>query len=173
MIAALVSGIVIVTNAAFVAAFDTDSRCPAWVEYDLEPCEVIVTNRAAIPFRADPRIPESDNAADYSGSGYDRGHMAPAADFNFDRAALEETYRFSNICPQIPAVNRGEWANVEAEVRALARGGSVRVLTYPEYHPLVTNRIGRVRVPFAFVKVARGWFGVRMWRVSNVWGELK
>lgn len=167
MIAALLASIVIETNAAFVVAFDTDARCPAWVEYDLAPSEIVVTNRAANAFRADPRIPESDNAADYLGSGYDRGHMAPAADFNFDRVALAETYLFSNICPQLPAMNRGEWANIEAEVRALARRDSVRVLTYPEYEPGVTNRIGRVRVPSAFVKVVHGWFGVKSWRVSN------
>lgn len=164
----MLAEILILTNLAFVAAFDTDSRCPAWVEYDLAPSEIVSTNRAAIPFRSDPRIPESDNAADYAGSGFDRGHMAPAADFNFDRAALEETYRFSNVCPQFPSMNRGEWANVEAEVRALARRGSVRVLTFPEYAADATNRIGRVRVPSAFVKVAHGWFGVRLWRVCNL-----
>lgn len=169
MIAALLASIVIVTNAAFVTAFDTETRCPAWVEYDLDPSEIVSTNRAEIPFRADPRIPESDNAEDYAhaGRGFDRGHMAPAADFNFDRAALAETYLFSNVCPQIPSMNRGEWARIEAEVRDLARGGSVRVLTFPEYDSRWVYKIGRVRVPDAFVKVAHGWFGVRMWRVEN------
>ena len=163
----VLAAIVILTNAAFTVAFDTETRCPAWVAYDLEPCEVVVTNRAAIPFRADPRVVESDNGADYAGSGFDRGHMAPAADFNFSRVALDETYLFSNICPQWPSLNRGEWAEVERQVRNLARRGSVNVLTYPVYGP-VTNRIGRVRVPDGFCKVVNGWFGVRQWRVSNL-----
>ena len=42
------------------------------------------------------------------------------------------------------------------------------MLTYLEFDPLVTNRIGRVRVPDGFCKVVNGWFGVRQWRVSNV-----
>ena len=161
------AAIVIVTNAAYTAAFDTVTRCPAWVAYDLEPGEVVVTNRAAIPFRADPRIPESDVAADYAGSGYDRGHMAPAADFNFDRIALGETYLYTNICPQWPGMNRGRWAEIEAEVRRLSASGNVHVMTWPEYDERITNRIGRVRVPARFVKVATGAFGVRTWRVGN------
>ena len=163
----VLAAIVIVTNAAYTAAFDTVTRCPAWVAYDLEPGEVVVTNRAAIQFRADPRIPESDNAADYAGSGYDRGHMAPAADFNFDRIALGETYLFSNICPQRPGMNRGRWAEIEAEVRRLSASGNVHVMTWPEYDERITNRIGRVRVPARFVKVASGAFGVRKWEVGN------
>ena len=165
----VLAAIVIATNAAYTAAFDTVTRCPAWVAYDLEPGEVVVTNRAAIPFRADPRIPESDVAADYAGSGYDRGHMAPAADFNFDRIALEETYYFSNVCPQLPTLNRGAWAEVEREIRQLAASGTVHVVTWPEYLDGLcgTNRIGRVRVPAAFRKMAFGWFGVRTWYYLN------
>lgn len=165
----VLAAIVIVTNAAYTAAFDTVTRCPAWVAYDLEPGEVVVTNRAPFPFRADPRIPESDNAADYAGSGYDRGHMAPAADFNFDRKALEETYYFSNICPQMPTLNRGAWAEVEREIRQLAASGTVHVVTWPEYLDgfCGTNRIGRVRVPAAFRKMAFGWFGVKTWYYIN------
>lgn len=165
----VLAAIVIVTNAAYTAAFDTVTRCPAWVAYDLEPGEVVVTNRAPFPFRADPRIPESDNAADYAGSGYDRGHMAPAADFNFDRIALGETYYFSNICPQMPTLNRGAWAEVEREIRQLAASGTVHVVTWPEYLDGLcgTNRIGRVRVPAAFRKMAFGWFGVKTWYYIN------
>ena len=163
------AAIVVLTNLAYTAAFDTETRCPAWVAYDLEPGEVVVTNRSAIPFRADPRVKESDNAADYAGSGYDRGHMAPAADFNFDRAALEETYNFTNVAPQVPSLNRGPWLDAEIEVRRLAASGTVHVVTFPAYYPgHGTNRIGRVRVPSAFVKVAYGWFGVRAWAFENV-----
>lgn len=161
------AAIVVLTNLAFVAAFDTDARCPAWVSYDLEPAEIVVTNRAAIPFHPDPRVIESDNAADYAGSGYDRGHMAPAADFNFDRRALAETYRYSNICPQRPDLNRGAWAEIERQVRDLARSGTVHVVTFPVFDDRRTNRIGRVRVPEAFVKLAFGWFGVKSWRVGE------
>lgn len=164
----VLASIVLLTNLAYSVAYDTETRCPCWVAYDLEPGEVVKAKRADIPFRADPRVPESDNAADYSGSGYDRGHMAPAADFNFDAAALKETYYYSNIAPQVPALNRGAWLDAENEIRRLAASGTVHVVVWPEYHSDQTNRIGRVRVPIAFNKTAYGWFGLRCWRYNNV-----
>ena len=162
------AAIVILTNAAFSVWFDTDTRCPACVAYDLEPAEVIRAKRADIPFRADPRVPASDVAADYAKSGFDRGHMAPAADFNFDRRALTETYLFTNIAPQVPELNRGAWAQFEAEIRTLAASGTVHVVVFPIYTPgAPVRRMGRVRIPDAFEKVAYGWFGIRRLLAPN------
>lgn len=162
------ASIIILTNLAYTAAFDTATRCPAWVAYDLEPGEVVITNRIPVPFRADSRVAESADDTDYLMSGYDRGHMAPAADFNFDRSALGETYLFTNICPQDPILNRGEWALFERELRLLARNGTVHIVMFPVfYQGLPTNRIGRVAVPHAFEKVAYGWFGVRRRLLPN------
>ena len=163
--------ITVCTNLAYISAFDDATRNPAWVAYDLEPCEIVITNRDSFSFRADPRLHDSNNADDYAKSGYDRGHLAPAADFNFDRNALAETYLYSNVCPMLPSVNRGEWAEIEAEVRRLAKSSNdtVHVLTWPEYHYAVfgTNLMGRVHVPFSFHKVAWGKFGARHWVVFN------
>ena len=168
---AILASIVVLTNLAYTAAFDTETRCPAWVAYDLEPHEVVATNRAAISFRADPRVKESDNAADYAGSGYDRGHLAPAADFNFDRAALEETYYFTNVAPQVPHLNRGAWLDAENEVRRLAASGTVHIVTFTVFEDACypgVRRIGKTTVPTAFVKIAYGWFGVRHWNFRNI-----
>jgi len=160
------AAVVIVTNLAYVAAFDTVTRCPAWVEYELAPHEIVTAERAAIPFHADPSVTASDNAADFAGSGFDRGHMAPAADFNFDTNALRQTYSFVNVCPMARNVNRGKWRMAEDRVRQLAASGSVRVVTFPVYAD-GTNRMGRVTVPDAFVKVAWGSFGAALWVVPN------
>lgn len=161
--------IVCLTNIAYTAAFNTDTRCPSWVQYELTPDEIIVTNRISKPFRPDYRIYEfSNNAVDYDKSGYDRGHMAPAADFNFNMDALSETYLFTNICPQTPILNRGEWAQIEQSVRELSKTyGPVQILNFPIFYNQVSNYIGRVRVPDEFVKVVWGAFGVKMWRCSN------
>ena len=167
----MLAAVAVLTNLAFSVGYDAELRCPLWVQYDLEPHEVIATNRAPVQFRADPRVPESDVGADYAGSRYDRGHMAPAADFNFDADALGETYLLTNICPQDPALNRGAWAAIEREVRTLAASGTVHVLTLPLFFsddtPSVKRYAGRVRVPDGFDKIAWGWFGVRRWRVGN------
>lgn len=151
----------ILTNIAYIVAFNHATLCPAWTRYDLDPCEVVMTNRAPVSFHADPRV-KTATSEDYAGSGYDRGHMAPAADFNFDAAALWETYSYANVCPQDPKLNRGEWAQFEREIRNLAASGTVHVVAFPIFFDgLPTNRVGRVAVPHAFEKVAFGWFGVR------------
>ena len=158
----ILASIILLTNLAYSVAYDAETLCPSWVAYDLEPSEVVTTNRLSIPFRSDTRVPGCATDADYSGTGYDRGHMAPAADFNFSTNALAETYLYTNICPQDPALNRGSWSRFEREIRQLAASGTVHVLTFPLYFAgLPTNRIGRVAVPHAFEKVAYGHFGVR------------
>ena len=158
----ILASIILLTNLAYSSAYDEETLCPAWVSYDLEPCEVVVTNRASIQFATDPRVRVCSTDEDYLGSGYDRGHMAPAADFNFLRRALEETYLFTNICPQDPKLNRGSWSRFEREIRELAPSGRVEILTFPIWFPgLPTNYVGRVAVPHAFEKIAWGKFGVR------------
>lgn len=162
-----IAAITLITNLAFQVGWNDETHCPAWVSWDIEPREVVKAERAHIPFASDPRAAGSDLAADYAGSGFDRGHMAPAADFNFDRAALAETYLFSNICPQVPHLNRGKWAAFESETRKLAQSGTVHVVCWPVFDFKHTNKIGRVYIPIAFEKVAWGWFGVRHIRAVN------
>jgi len=57
---------------------------------------------------------------DYTRSGYDRGHMAPNADFNDTEENAILTFFIANIWPQTPAINRGEWLMTENETRKLA-----------------------------------------------------
>jgi len=57
---------------------------------------------------------------DYTHSGYDRGHMAPNADFNDTEKNAIMTFFIANIWPQTPAVNRSEWLKTENETRRLA-----------------------------------------------------
>ena len=52
----------------------------------------------------------SDGDVEYDGFGYDRGHLAPSADFRWSRSALSESYYYSNMSPQLPGFNREKWA---------------------------------------------------------------
>ena len=73
-------------------------------------------------FRTDLRIPEEFRAtlADYSGSGYDRGHLVPSADSNSSRLENSETFLISNMAPQHPDLNRKIWRMLEDRVRKTA-----------------------------------------------------
>lgn len=160
----IIAAFLIVTNLGFTAAFDTARRQPAWVAYDLEPHEVVKAVRPAVPFTADPRVPGSDMDWFYRGSGFDRGHLAPSADFNWNTNAQRQTYFFSNVCPMRPRLNRGPWRMAEDDVRSLAASGTVHVVMWPVFGGSVTNG---VPIPERFVKVAYGWFGVRLWNLPN------
>lgn len=72
-------------------------------------------------FRADPNVYEGSAAlADYRGSGYDRGHLAPAGDFVYSHTAMSESFYMTNMSPQKPGFNRGIWRNLEVLVRKWA-----------------------------------------------------
>jgi endonuclease G len=80
-------------------------------------------------FIPDPLLPTETNLqADYTGAGFDRGHNMPAADAVCDQVANEESFYFSNMTAQYPALNRGDWKTLEMLTRENAlRDDSVHV----------------------------------------------
>ena len=58
-----------------------------------------------------------DGEMEYDGFGYDRGHLAPSADFRWSQQALSESYFYSNMSPQKPEFNRERWAELESWIR--------------------------------------------------------
>ena len=80
-------------------------------------------------FIADPKLPTETNLqSDYTGAGFDRGHNMPAADASCDQVANEESFFFSNMTAQYPALNRGDWKSLEMLSREIAlKDDSVKV----------------------------------------------
>jgi endonuclease G len=77
-------------------------------------------------FRPDSTLPGSmpqASLADYSGSGYDRGHMCPSADRTKTVSANSETFYLTNMVPQAANNNQGPWAALENEARSIAQTG--------------------------------------------------
>lgn len=107
-------------------------------------------------FAPDPALPplEAAQLSDYRGSGYDRGHLAPAGDFTHSERLMRESFYLSNVVPQDSVLNRGAWAELERHVRQLARErGAVYVITGP-VNDTQPARIGAgVAVPRALYKV--------------------
>ena len=128
-----------------------------WVSYKLTKGEVIrkVAKRKD-NFRADPLIKTgSSSLADYRGSGYDRGHLAPAADMAWSKKAMSESFYLTNMSPQIAGLNRGMWKNLESYVRNWAVDrGSVYVITGPVIRPnYLTIGANKVTVPQWYYKI--------------------
>ena len=91
--------------------------------------------RKGIPFQADEDIPAPRvDTYDYMRSGYDRGHMCPAADNHWSQRAMEQSFLMTNVCPQNPALNSGLWNSIENQCRTWAEEyGDVYIVCGPIY----------------------------------------
>jgi len=116
----------------FVINHNDSWKIPYWVGYYLTDSSLAGTVQRSNDFRPDPELPEGLRAEliDYRGSGYDRGHNAPAAAFKRSREAMSTTFLLSNMSPQTPRLNRRIWRVLEEQVRDLVYNeGKAWVLT--------------------------------------------
>ena len=90
---------------------------PNYVVEKLVP-DMLVGNAKRSKFYADT-INHAVTPSDYTGSGYDRGHLVPAANYKFSQKATDETFVMTNMCPQTPELNRRNWLALEDYVRDL------------------------------------------------------
>ncbi len=92
-----------------------------WVAYKLEDFMTVGSAKRSNRFKSDPAVQlGSASPADYAKSGYDKGHLCPAADMKWDAEAMDETFYMSNMSPQEPGFNRGIWKKLEEQVREWA-----------------------------------------------------
>ena len=143
-------------HTAFSLAYSEEHEQPAWVAYLISRQHSLNAHERRNKFRVDPAITTSSaSPSDYSNSGYDRGHLAPAADFDYNKKALTETFFMSNISPQKPELNRGKWKELEELVRSWAtEHDSLWVVTGPVLEKGL-KKIGtnKVSVPKYFYKI--------------------
>lgn len=142
---------------AFTLSYNNDYKTPNWVAWELTRDETKGTESRKSKFEPDPNLPEPRvEHSDYTNSGYDRGHMAPAADMKWSEKAMEESFYMSNICPQNRKLNRDDWGDLEEKCREWAKKyGRVYIACGPIYDKASPKRIGRhkVAVPDRFFKV--------------------
>lgn len=146
----------VIEHTGFTVSYNADWRIPNWVAYELTKQEKEGTVERARHFVPDPDVrgicPET---RDYSNSGFDRGHMAPAADMKWSEQAMRESFYLSNICPQNHNLNAGVWKSLEEKTRDWA---NLYQSVYVVCGPIVSEDcsvIGScdISVPDAFYKV--------------------
>ena len=101
-----------------------------WVYYTLNNIGLSGTTNRTNNFRSDTKV-SSDSASpnDYTYTGFDRGHLAPASDMKITLKAMSESFLMSNISPQIPSFNRGGWKKLESLVRIWAKNHEIHIVT--------------------------------------------
>ena len=141
----------------FTVGFNADAHNPNYVVWTLTAEHTDGPyNRDDVDFQEDPRVKGCAKLSDYKRSGYDRGHMAPAADMKWSHQSMIDCHYLTNMCPQINSVNAGPWASLETACRKWAKKfGYVIIVSGPVLSDKITRTIGdsKVLVPERFFKV--------------------
>ncbi|MGZ2368995.1 DNA/RNA non-specific endonuclease [Ancylomarina sp. YFZ004] len=146
----------IIKHKNYILSYSEKFEQAQWVAYELNANETTGSIKRADNFRPDPIVKTgSANLKDYKGSGYDRGHLAPAADMGFTTAAMSESFYMSNMSPQRPSFNRGIWKKLETQVRNWAKAyDKIYVVTGAVLKPgLPIIGKNRVAVPEKYYKI--------------------
>jgi endonuclease G, mitochondrial len=148
----------IVEHSAMILSYNEEHEQANWVLHMITKDVLYGTTGRTNDFRPDPKLSTvSADVEDYWESGYDRGHLAPSADFRWSREALSESYYYSNMSPQVPGMNRGAWAQLENQVREWAIDAEeLIVVTGPILKPdlpKVQQGSFRVSIPEAYFKI--------------------
>lgn len=163
----------VIVHKAMSLVYDENHEQAKWVAHIITPGiikgNVIRTN----DFRVDDKVKTGSTVEEdyflktlkpngeyeYDGFGYDRGHLAPSADFRWSQEALSESYFYSNMSPQLGDFNRGRWAELEGFLRGyIYRNNTTQlhVVTGPvlkEGLPVIERSINKVSIPEQYFKV--------------------
>ncbi len=146
----------IVEHTYYTLAYAEEHEQAYWVYYVLTPEMVSGDASRKDDFRSDPKVSTgSATLADYKGSGYDRGHLCPAASMSINTTAMSESFYLSNMSPQTPSFNRGGWKKLETKVREFAvTENKIYVVTGPIFNDIIgTIGANNVTIPGYYYKV--------------------
>ena len=110
-----------ITHTGYSFVYNEEHEQASWIGYELTKEETNKLFERTNKFLVDPKVKTGTaNDKDYKGSGYDRGHLAPASDMGYSATSMAESFYFSNMSPQLPGFNRGIWKRLEELVRTWA-----------------------------------------------------
>ena len=149
----------ILKRQGYTTSYNEQTKNPNWVAWHLTKSHTYGPNQRNQEVFTEDESVKAPRATDkdYYNSRYDRGHMCPAGDNKWDKQAMEQSFLFTNICPQNHGLNKYEWNDLEILCRDWAREyGAIDIVCGPIYYQKTDQKtIGRnkVWVPDAFFKV--------------------
>ena len=162
----------IIHHSALTLSYNEEHEQANWAAHIISPDITGSGFTRTNDFRIDPKIKngssveqdyflkylQEDSTYKYDGFGYDRGHLAPSADFRWSLKAMSESYYYSNMSPQLPEFNREIWAKLESMIREYVQEKKERVFVVTG--PIISNKpkklersINNLSIPEAFFKV--------------------
>lgn len=143
--------------------FNPSLRIPNCVAYELTATMVSMADapdhesRKNYNYAKDPAVKSCPENWEYRGTGYSRGHMAPAMDMRWDKTAMKQCFYMTNMCPQDTKLNNDHWRVLEEKVHRWAkRDKRLMVYTGPiigKAPKLIGKNKQDIAVPDAFFKV--------------------
>jgi endonuclease G len=117
----------LMVNTAYALSYNNSRGTANWVAWRVSDGDLGVADRQN-DFRPNPDLPpgfKRVTPTDYTGSGYDRGHLCPSADRSSSEDANSETFLMTNMTPQTPDLNRNVWERLESFSRDIVKKGNV------------------------------------------------
>jgi endonuclease G, mitochondrial len=146
----------IVQHLAYTLSYNNEYKQADWVFYELKK-EMIGKHLPKPSFKEDPLVKTGTAVPDdFSYSGYDRGHLCPAADMEWSQESMEESFYMSNISPQVHSFNAGIWERIENfERESAVRDGDLYIVTGGVLKPGLSliGQKNEIAVPKYFYKV--------------------
>lgn len=152
----------VIQHTGYTVSYNKEWRIPNWVAYELTREETKGKEKRSDRFTSDPLAEGGmPTNSDYAHSGYDKGHMAPAADMKWNSKVMKESFYFSNVCPQHPELNRRKWKDLEEKTRDWVIADSAIIIICGPVVDKFPRTIGsnRVVVPRQFFKVILSLYG--------------
>ncbi|MDG1440846.1 MAG: DNA/RNA non-specific endonuclease [Flavobacteriales bacterium] len=148
----------IVSHSYYTLSYSEEHEQAEWVYYTLNSNQLNSAVERRDNFRPDFKVKTSSaQLYDYKGSGYDRGHLAPAADMKYNSSSMSESFFMSNMSPQSASFNRGIWRKIEKQFRDWSyMYGELVIVTGPVLKGENYGSIGynKVTIPKWYYKVA-------------------
>jgi len=142
-------------NNAYALSYNNSRGTANWIAWRIAEADFGVAERQN-NFRPDPNLPKNFTRvtpADYTGTGFDRGHLCPSADRSSSPEANSQTFFMSNITPQTPDLNRNVWNDFETYSRTLVRRGKVDLYVVAGVYGEKGKLKKKITVPTNFWKV--------------------
>lgn len=160
-----------IEHQAMILEYSEAHEQAKWVAHIISPRIIDGLVYRSNDFRVDPKVSSgtaeqedyfltdtlSNGEVEYDGYGYDRGHLAPSADFRWSAEALSESYFYSNMSPQLPEFNQEKWAELENYLRryVVVNGVPLFVVTLPileDNLPKIKRSVNGVSIPKKYAK---------------------